>query len=155
VTACLTCELGARRDAGDAPLWDAIVRTPSWDVVHGNETSLEGWLVLVLRRHVTALADLTDAEAAELGPMIQRTSAALGEVLGCPKTYVVQFAEHPRHPHVHVHVIARPADLPDEEQGPRVFAHLGVPEAERVSEARMTEIAEAIRPHLSDLAIDG
>jgi diadenosine tetraphosphate (Ap4A) HIT family hydrolase len=128
-----------------------IVRTRAWDLAHAYDTSLDGWMVLGLRRHVTALADLTDAEAAELGPLIQRTSAALRQVLGCPKTYVVQFAEHRLHPHVHVHVIARPADLPDEEQGPRVFTRLGVAEDKRVSEKRMDEIAVALHDHLADL----
>ena len=151
VTTCRTCDLTARRDAGRAPLWDAIVRTPSWDVVHSDDSSVEGWLVLVLRRHVAAMADLTEDEAAELGPLVRRVSSALRDVLGCPKTYVVQFAEHPLHRHVHVHVIARAADLHDDAQGPRVFSRVGVPEADRVSEDRRDEIAGAIRPHLADL----
>ena len=29
---CETCELIAIRDAGKAPLWDSILRTPYWDV---------------------------------------------------------------------------------------------------------------------------
>ena len=44
------CELLAARDRGEAPDWDCIARTPQWDVVHSNNTSLPGWLVLVLRR---------------------------------------------------------------------------------------------------------
>jgi diadenosine tetraphosphate (Ap4A) HIT family hydrolase len=85
--------LVARRDAGHAPPWDLIVRTPNWDIVHADGTSVEGWTVLVARRHLTAVADLTDAEAAELGPLIKHVSRALHETVGCVKTYVVQFAE--------------------------------------------------------------
>jgi len=67
---CRTCELLERRDRGDAPDWDAIVRTEGWDVVHCDATSVYGWMVLVVRRHVAAVAELTDGEAAELGPLV-------------------------------------------------------------------------------------
>lgn len=148
MAACRTCELVQRRDEGGAPPWDLIVRTPSWDLVHAFGTSVEGWLVLVLRRHLTALADLSDAEAATLGPLIRSTSIALRDVLGCEKTYVVQFAEHEEHPHVHVHVIARMPDQPDDMQGPRIFSRAGVADEGAVPETRMNEIALAIRAQL-------
>lgn len=101
---CRTCWLLARRDAGEAPDWDCVVRTDTWDVVHCDNTSLLGWTVLVVRRHVAAIADLTDEEAAALGPLVRDVSRSLHELVGCEKTYVIQFAEHPQHRHVHVHV---------------------------------------------------
>ena len=149
MSACRTCELLERRDTGEAPLWDCIVRTPGWDVVHCDDSAIEGWMVLVVRRHITSVADLTEAEAAELGLLLKDVSRALQEVIGCPKTYVVQFAEHPLHPHVHVHVIPRAADLPDEQRGPGIFSRLGVGEGRRVPEARMDEIAAAIQRALA------
>ncbi len=142
---CLTCALIARRDHGEAPFWDSIYRTQHWDLVHSYNTALPGWLVLVARRHVEAIDDLTDEEAAELGVLLRQTSAALREVTGCVKTYVCQFAEQAEHPHVHFHVIPRLADQPDDRRGPRVFAYLGVPEAERVSEEAMNAIAARLR----------
>ena len=144
-TPCLTCDLVRRRDRGEAPLWDSIVRTSHWDVVHSYNTSLPGWLVLVARRHVAAIDELTDEEAAELGVLLRRVSAALRQVTGCVKTYVAQFAEQAEHPHVHFHVIPRMADQPAERRGPRVFDYLGVPDAERVSEEQMNAIAEQVR----------
>ena len=104
--------------------------------------------MLVVRRHITAVADMTDAEALELGPLVKAVSAALQEAVGCVKTYVVQFAEHPLHPHVHVHVIPRFADQPNELQGPRVFSALGVPDDQCVPEARMNAIATAVGQRL-------
>lgn len=148
MTACRTCELVQRRDAGGAPPWDQIVRTPTWDVAHAFGTTIEGWTVLVLRRHVASVAELTDAEAAELGPLITRVSRALQETVGCVKTYVAQFAEHPEHRHVHVHLIPRAEDLADDRQGPRIFSELGVPEDRSVPEARMNEIAADLQRHL-------
>ncbi len=138
---CVTCDLVQRRDRGDAPPWDQIRRARGWDVVHAFGTAVEGWLVLVARRHITAVADMTDDEAAELGPLIKEVSRALTSVVGCEKTYVVQFAEHVNHPHVHVHLIPRAVDLPDERRGPRIFTLLGVGEDDAVPESRMNEIA--------------
>ena len=106
-------------------------------------------MVLVVRRHITSVADMSDAEAAELGPLVKAVSAALQQVVGSVKTYVVQFAEHPLHPHVHVHVIPRLADQPNELQGPRVFSALGLPDDQCVSETRMNTIARAIRESLT------
>ena len=142
---CLTCALVRRRDRGEAPPWDNIVRTAHWDIVHSYNTSLPGWLVLVARRHVAAIDELTDEEAAELGVLLRRVSAALRQVTGCVKTYAVQFAEQAEHPHVHFHVIPRMAAQPADRRGPRVFAYLGVPDEERVSEERMNAIAVEVR----------
>jgi diadenosine tetraphosphate (Ap4A) HIT family hydrolase len=142
---CKTCELIARRDAGNAPLWDCIHRTQYWDVVHSYNTALPGWLVLVLRRHSEAIDALTDAEAAELGILLQRTSLALKEVTGCVKTYVMQFAEMAEHPHVHFHVVPRMADLPEERRSTKIFGYLEVPDEDRVSEEKMNDIATRVR----------
>ncbi|MGO9660850.1 MAG: HIT family protein [Acidimicrobiales bacterium] len=148
MTDCETCELAERRDAGGAPSRDMALRTTGWDVAHAYGTSVEGWTVLVLRRHVTSVAEMIDEEASELGPLIRLVSRALGEVLGCAKTYVAQFAEHPQHNHVHFHIIPRAPDQPEELRGPRVFAGLGGPEERWVPEARMNEIAVAMMPRL-------
>ena len=150
MTACKTCELTKRRDDGDAPLWDAILRTPGWDLAHAYDSSLEGWLVLVARRHIQALADLTEDEAAELGPLIRRVSRALQQVTGCEKTYMAQFADHPDHRHVHIHLMPRATDHPPEVRGPRVFALIGETGAAHVSEARKNELAEKLKRALAE-----
>jgi len=142
---CKTCELIAQRNAGIAPLWDCIYQTQYWDVVHSYDTALPGWLVLVIRRHITAVDELTNAEAIELGQLIRRTSLALKEVTGCIKTYIIQFAEKSEHPHVHFHIIPRMMDQPEERNGTLVFGYLGVPEEERVSEDVMNLIAVKVR----------
>jgi diadenosine tetraphosphate (Ap4A) HIT family hydrolase len=145
---CMTCELVTRRDAGIAPLWDCIHRTQFWDIVHSYNTALPGWLVIVARRHVEAIHELTTAEAAELGVLMHQVSVALKAVTGCLKTYVIQFAEAAEHPHVHFHIVPRMADQPEDRRSTQIFAYLGVSDAERVSEARMNEIAVKIQPFL-------
>jgi diadenosine tetraphosphate (Ap4A) HIT family hydrolase len=145
---CKTCELIARRNEGVAPLWDSIYRTPFWDVAHCYETALPGWLVLVARRHIGSLDELTDPEADELGRLIRNISSALKVVTGCLKTYVLQFAESPEHPHVHFHIIPRMADLPDNRRSNQIFGYLGVPENERVNQEAMDAIALKVRERL-------
>ena len=150
---CRTCELLARRDRGEAPPWDAIVRTGFWDVVHCDRGAVVGWTILVIRRHVSAVADLTAAEAAAIGPLVHRVSGALTQVLGCESTYVVNFAEHPLHRHVHIHVIPRGPDLGPEFRGPGIFQLLNVDESRNVPEQQKNEFATQLRELLDDAAV--
>lgn len=145
---CHTCELIVRRDEGRAPLWDNIYRTDHWDVVHCSNTSLAGWLILVVRRHIAAIDEMNAQEAAELGFLLWAVSTALKSTVGCTKTYVGQFAEAVGHHHVHFHVIPRMADQSDDSRGVRVFRHLGVADSERISEPMMNDIGLLIRKSL-------
>ncbi|MFF3667230.1 HIT family protein [Microtetraspora malaysiensis] len=112
-----------------------------WRVAHAINTGLLGWLVLVPRRHVTTIADLTDAEASTLGLWQVRLSRTLREITGCTKTYVVQFAELEGFNHVHFHVVPRMPDLPIELRGPRVFGFMGRTETDSVPADQMDGMA--------------
>ena len=146
---CATCDRIRQRDSGAAPLWDSIIRTDQWDVVHSYDTSLLGWIVLVPRRHIEAIDELTESEAHELGDLLRRVSACLKQRLKCAKTYVMQFAEHPQHPHVHFHVVPRMPDIPVENVGAKVFNFLGVDDAVRVTEREMDELGRWMRDALA------
>lgn len=148
---CYTCELLKKRDGGNAPLWDCIYRSPYWDVVHSYNTALLGWLVLVVRRHIEAVDEMTTDEALELGKMIHQVSLVLKEVTGCLKTYVIQFAEHPEHPHVHFHIIPRMADQPEDHKSTNIFKYLGVAEGEQVSKEEMNRIASRVQSSLFEM----
>lgn len=147
---CVTCALVARRDAGAAPLWDCIYRTDYWDVAHALNSALPGWLVIVARRHIAAIDELTAEEALELGPLIRLSSMALKQAVHCAKTYVMQFAEHADHPHVHFHIVPRMPDQPADRRSALVFNYLGVPDSERVSEEAMNAIAAFVRARLAE-----
>jgi len=143
---CYTC---AQEAAGrEAPPWQRIAADEHWRVAHAFNSAVPGWLVLVPRRHVTALADLTDAEAAALGSWQVRLSRALARVLGCQKTYVAQFAEADGFAHVHFHVVPRPPDLARDLRGPRIFGLLGVDEGTRVGEDEMNRLAAELAAQL-------
>ena len=151
MTECLSCQLMQKRDAGLAALWDCIYRSDYWDVVHAYNTSYLGWLVLIVRRHIEALDELTFAEAADLGALLRELSLALKRQTGCQKTYIMQFAESPDHPHVHFHVVPRRPDQAADDIAYRVMRHLGVPADERCSEDDMNALALAIRGQLEAL----
>ena len=145
---CETCGLVARRDQGVAPDWDCMVRTPAFDVVHAFNTSLLGWTILVLRRHVASIAELNEVEAAELGVLQHQVSRAIQSVTGCSKTYLMQFAEAPGHQHVHFHIVPRMPELPSEHRGANIFFYLGKEGTDRVDEASMNRFAAELRREL-------
>ncbi len=147
VPRCRACDNEERYD--ELPIRERVGADGHWRVVHSFDTALPGWLVLLPRRHVTAVAELTDVEAAALGTWQVRLSRALHAVTGCAKTYVAQFSEGAGFEHVHFHVVPRMADLPDEARGPRVFGLLAVPPPERVPAERMDELARAVAEHLA------
>ncbi|HLK46239.1 MAG TPA: hypothetical protein VKT18_09620, partial [Acidimicrobiales bacterium] len=75
-------------------------------------------------------------------------TAALREVVGCEKTYVLLLAESEGFQHVHFHVVPRHADLDPDLRGPRIFGLLNNPGLDVVTEARRDELALALRAHL-------
>jgi diadenosine tetraphosphate (Ap4A) HIT family hydrolase len=144
---CYSCAREA--EFGQLPARELIAADRLWRLAHAFDVAVLGWLVLVPRRHVTAIGELTDAEASSLGSWLVRTSRSLQAVVGCEKTYVSQFAEGEGFAHVHFHVIPRPADLPSDLRGPRIFYALAAGPGERVSVEEMDEVAAQLAIELS------
>ncbi len=136
----------AARD--DLPPREALTIDDHWRVCHAFDSALRGWLVVLPKRHVTAIDQLTEDEVRGLGPLILKLSRALRAAVGCEKTYVMQFAESREHQHVHFQVVPRMAEFTDEQRGPNVFTFLGVPESEQVPPEEMDQIALAVRAEL-------
>ena len=151
MSTCKSCQLIRRRDSGATPPWDKIYRSRHWDLVHAYNTSYLGWLVLIVRRHIEALDEMTPPEAAELGALLRDVALALKQQTGCQKTYVMQFAESSDHPHVHFHIVPRMPDQAPEDLAYRVMRRLGVPLTERCAEADMNQLALAIRQRLESM----
>jgi len=144
---CLVCATNAQFD--ELPPRERVAADPHWRVAVAFNSTLAGWLVLVPRRHVTAIAELTDAEATALGSWQVRLSRALRDVTGCAKTYVVQFAEQEGFGHVHFHVVPRMADIPDDRRGPAVFGYLARPPELGLGEEERDDLAAALRARLT------
>ncbi len=151
MTTCKSCQLIRQRDRNAAPPWDSIYRSGNWDLAHAYNTSYLGWLVLIARRHIEALDEMTPAEATELGALLRVVSLALKQQTGCQKTYIMQFAESAEHPHAHFHIVPRWADQAPEDLAYRVMRRLGVPLSERCGEAEMNQLALAIRQQLESM----
>lgn len=144
-TDCYSC---AQNTAAELPPWERIAGDEHWRVAHALDSAVSGWLVLIPRRHVISVAELTDAEAASLGSWQVRLSRALGRVVGCQKTYVAQFAEAAGFAHVHFHIVPRPPDLPAELRGPRIFGLLGPGDRPHVGAEELERIAADLASQL-------
>lgn len=143
---CYVCENNIQFDS--LPPRERIAADRYWRVAHAFNTELLGWLVLLPRRHVTSIAELTDAEAATLGGWQVRLSRVLHDVTGCAKTYIVQFAEQGGYSHVHFHVVPRMPDIPDDRRGPAVFGYLDPRPGHRVDDKQRDDLAMALRARL-------
>src|SRR5262249_36585629 len=139
---CLPCRNTAAIE--DQPVRERIWWDGHWRVAHAIGNALPGWLVVVAARHVVSLAELTPEESAALGPLLGDISRALIDVTGCQKTYVALFAEGAGFPHVHIHVVPRHRDIPDDRRGPRVFGYMQRPESEWVTAEEMDRIGAAV-----------
>lgn len=142
---CLSCALERR---ADLPPRERIYLDAHWRVAHAFGTAQPGWLVVLPRRHVIALDELSRVEAAALGPVLRAVTSALREVTGCAKTYVALFAEAEGFGHVHFHVVPRHADLDPQLRGPG-FALMGGEPAGHVPDGDMDQLAGQLTAALS------
>lgn len=149
---CGACERLAW--AAPAPR-DSIVEHGGWRVAHAFGANLPGWLVVLPRRHVESLDELTHAEAGVLGGLLRAVTAALRAETGALKTYVVLLAEADGFAHVHFHVVPRAADLDESHRGARIFTLLHNPELPVVDDDAQDALALALRARLAAGALEG
>ena len=143
VAGCYPCEMNARID--DLPPRERVHAEGGWRIAHAFNVSLPGWLVLLPTRHVTAMDELTVAEAEEFGLLARKASIALRQVTGCLKTYLMLFAEAEGFAHLHVHVVPRMPDFEPEVLGPRVFAFMADDESTWVPAEEQDALALRLR----------
>ena len=102
--ACVACQLAnGERDLPGG----LIYRTTSWLVEHCIGPLGLGTLIVKPERHVTSVADLTDDEARELGPLLQRASQVAGRLVGADQVYNCLWSHAGGEP-VHVHYVVQP-----------------------------------------------
>jgi diadenosine tetraphosphate (Ap4A) HIT family hydrolase len=103
-------------------------------VEHAYPSKLVGWLVIALRRHATALHELTPSEFAELGQLLERTVRVLHQALGTGGFE-----------HIHFHVVPRAHDLPEEFRGAGSFALLACSREEAADPDAVRSFCESLR----------
>lgn len=102
VAGCLACDTrDGRIDVPGGTVWEGA----HWLADHCLGPFPAGSLVLKARRHVESLPELSDAEAAALGPAIRGLSAAMVRGLPCERVYVGAWVDLPP---LHVHFVLEP-----------------------------------------------
>ena len=144
---CYSCDQQAA--LGSLPPREDVVHTAHWRAAHAFNSTLPGWLVLLPTRHVTSFTQLAPEAADELGGLVARLSGALEHVTGCVKTYLMQFSEAEGFSHLHLHLVPRGPDHPEEARGPRVFTYLTDDPARALSDDERDTVALALRAELT------
>jgi diadenosine tetraphosphate (Ap4A) HIT family hydrolase len=139
---CYSCDQQA---APTLPPREDVVHTDHWRIAHAFNSTLPGWLVVLPTRHVLSFTDLSAAAADEMGGLVRRMSAALEQVTGCVKTYLMQFSEAEGFSHLHLHLVPRLPDQPHDARGPAVFSFMAADEGQWLPETRRDEVALALR----------
>jgi len=146
--ACYTCGRNAI-EAEALPSREQIHLDDHWRVAHALSSALPGWLVILPRRHILSLSEMSAEEASTLGSLLPRLSRALETVTGARKCYLMFFAEAAGFEHLHIHLVPRFEDLPEDHRGPAVMYYLNRPRNEWIDEGEMDRIAEEVRERLS------
>ena len=118
----MACELsdGRRRLPGGL-----IHRTTHWLVEHAVGGLGIGTLIVKPERHVLHVGDLTDDEAAELGPLIRDASRVAAELVDADQVYNCLWS-HAGHTPVHIHYVVQPVTKTQMAQFDRVGPSLQV-----------------------------
>jgi diadenosine tetraphosphate (Ap4A) HIT family hydrolase len=138
--ACFGCDVNNLRFV---PPGGTVLATDTWVADHCIPPMVRGYLILRPRRHVTEVADLDPAEAADLGVAAQRLMTAMREVLAPEKIYMFAFGESLAH--LHFHLMPRHPGMPPRGGAliERVFTHEWL-----VGEAEAADTARRIREAL-------
>jgi diadenosine tetraphosphate (Ap4A) HIT family hydrolase len=137
---CLTClNLSGERRISPGPF---IYQGTHWMVDHAYPTTHLGWLVILPKRHIEALHELTKEEFQELAEIEYKLVQVMHADAVVQKEYLMCFAEGEGFHHVHFHVVPKPIDLPAELKGPRVFALLAVDEEHAIGAQELTVFCE-------------
>jgi diadenosine tetraphosphate (Ap4A) HIT family hydrolase len=104
VPGCLACDFVTGRQ----PLPGGVIHDAgAWIVEHCVGPLGVGTLIVKPRRHVTAVADLTEDEAAALGPLLRRATQVVTELIAPEQTYVTLWSHAGGVP-VHIHFVIQP-----------------------------------------------
>ena len=105
VEGCLACDLASGRLKLPG---GRIHETEFWIVEHCFGPLGVGTLLVKPKRHVVSVGALTADEAAEMGPLLQRSAAIVDDIVGPEQVYIGLWS-HAGRPRVHVHFVVQPA----------------------------------------------
>ena len=140
---CLTCKSnsGEQRISPGSTIYEGEY----WLVEHAYPVKIVGWIVIVLKRHAEALHELSAEELSELGKLQLLVTRFLFEELHSQKEYISCYGEAEGFAHIHFHVFAKLADLPEELKGGKSFNLLKVSQEETVPSDEIIAFCELLR----------
>jgi diadenosine tetraphosphate (Ap4A) HIT family hydrolase len=105
VAGCIACDLthGRRELPGGR-----VYETTHWIVEHCVGPLGLGALIVKPARHVVTVGSLSDAEAAELGPVLRRSAAVVDTLLEPEQVYIGLWS-HAGRARGHIHFVVQPA----------------------------------------------
>jgi histidine triad (HIT) family protein len=142
--ACDTIRQGAAAEGGVIYEDDLVYAVHAH--LMGRSEAYLGYLIAEPRRHVVGLGELTDAEAAALGRLVNDLAGALRAVEGAEHVYSFVFGDGQVR-HLHVHLVPRYPDTPEEYRGLRVTEWPGAP---RGGVDEMTAVCERLRAYFRE-----
>lgn len=146
---CLTCmNLSGEQRISPGPF---IFTGTFWVVDHAYPTTHLGWLVILPRRHVEALHELTKEEFRELAEIEYKLVQVIHTDPTIQKEYLMCFSEGEGFQHLHFHIVPKPFDLPEHLKGPRVFGLLTVDKEHALSPQELTAFCEEFTRKLEAL----
>ena len=90
------CHICATLTGGDPDL--VIHDDGTWQVF--NVAGVPGWAMLAPHEHVEGVGGLSDSQAQQLGPLLQRIGAAVKSATGAQRVHVVYLGDNGLHFHV-------------------------------------------------------
>jgi ribosomal protein S18 acetylase RimI-like enzyme len=153
---CLACDLtsGTRHLPGGR-----VHQTTRWVVEHCLGPLGLGTLVVKPLRHVLHVADLDEAESAELGPLLRLTSAAVTEVMQPEQVYVCLWSHAGGAP-AHIHFVVQPVTEADKNRfgaaGPDLQAAMfraGEQPGEDLIDLVCARLRGVLRPGAADVTV--
>jgi len=152
---CPFCNIAAHYEASENPNPNPALVDPPAFVVLSTKLCLAfldimplspGHLLVTTREHHEKISDVTEEESGELGLLLPRLSRALAKVTGVWDWNIVQnngAAAAQVVPHVHFHIIPRPALTPELRN--RSFTMFGRGQRSDLDDDEGAELAERLR----------
>ena len=143
---CYPCRsIASERRISPGPF---IYEGQHWVIDHAYPTLHKGWLVIVPRRHVEALHELSRGEFTELAELQYKLTQVMRQDAQTQKEYMVCFSEAEHFRHVHIHFIPRWIDLSPELRGPLIFTQLHVDEEHAVPATEIIAFCQQFKEQL-------
>ena len=143
---CLICRKhgGEVQVPGGAIYEDNLFLAAHASIPESESQTYLGTILLEPKRHAPGLADLTDQEAALLGPLIARLSKALKRSEGAEHIYLFVFGHHVDH--LHIWLLPRYPGTPRDYWGTRVNEW---PDSPRGGAAAVAELTRRLSEQLA------